>query len=132
MQKFTPAWLQQHSQDSYRCVVDNHSYLSEQEAQDKPVGMMTPPAPSVAALPDLKKVEMAARKNGWKYLTHDSALGGTRTFVLIPDSAGRFDQWLLLNLVGGGSSVTEGAPLSLLTVQKKDIRGNFLAEVRPT
>ncbi|MEO5969218.1 MAG: hypothetical protein ABIQ95_04760 [Bdellovibrionia bacterium] len=130
MRKFTPAWLQQHSGDSYGFTVDNHTYLSEQEAKDKPTGMMIPPKAIVAALPNRKKVEAAARKNGWKYLTHDSALGGVRTFVFIPDVADRFDQWLLLNLQEGSSSVSAGAPMSLLTVQKKDRAGNFLAEVR--
>jgi hypothetical protein len=128
--RFTVAWLQQHSSDSYGFTVDNHTYLTAQDSPDKPVGMMNPPEEIIAALPDRARVEQAARKSGLKYLTHDSALGGSRTFVLISDPAGRFDQWMLLNLQGGDSAVKDGTPLSIVTVQKKTKAGQQLSKVR--
>src|SRR5689334_17738141 len=93
--------------------------------------MMRPPPELVAALPLRKDLEIAARKNGWKYLTHDSALEGVRTFVFIPDREGRFDQWMLLNFQKKEQpSVNDVTPMSFLAVQKKDASGRALARVR--
>ena len=130
LRKFTPTWMRQHDVDSYGFSVDNHTYLMDQEAPDKPPGMMKVPDAIVAALPDRNKVERVARENGWMYLTHDSALGGLRTFVVITDPAGRFDQWMLLNLHTGNASLKEGTPMSVLSVQKKDSSGRTLSQVR--
>lgn len=44
--KFVPAWMRQHDDYSYGFTVDNHTYLRDQEAADKPAGMMVPPQPS--------------------------------------------------------------------------------------
>ena len=130
MRRFTPPWLRQHDEVSYGFNVDNHTYLTDQDAPDKPQGMMKPPEEIVAALPNLGQVEEAARTHGWKYLTHDSALGGFRTFVIISDPQGRFDQWMLLNLQVGQSSITEDTPMSILSVQKKDAAGKPLSKVQ--
>ena len=131
LRAFTPAWLQQHSPDSYGFTLANDAYLAAQEGADKPEGMMRPPPALVAALPRRDRVEKAARENGWKYLTHDSALGGVRTFVLIPDPAGRFDQWLLLNFTGKTQPEIEPyTPMSFLAVQKQDRAGHALPRVR--
>ena len=125
-----PAWMRQHDDYTYGFTVDNHTYLRDQEAPDKPAGMMVPPAAIVAALPDRFKVEEAARKSGLKYLTHDSAIDGIRTFVLSSDPKGRFDQWMLLNLKTGDSKINSNTPLSILVVQKKDAAGRPLKKVR--
>ena len=131
LRNFTPAWMEQHSPDSYGFTVDNETYLAAQETADKPEGMMRPPAALVAALPRRSRVEAAARANGWQYLTHDSALGGVRTFVLIPDRDGRFDQWLLLNFTGKAEpAIDPDTPMSFLAVQKKDRDGRVLPRVR--
>jgi hypothetical protein len=129
--RFVPVWLRQHDGESYGFNVDNHRYLAEQESSDKPEGMMVVPPEIVAALPDRKRVEEAARKHGFKYLTHDSAIDGIRTFVLNPDPKGRYDQWLLLNLKAGKSALASTTmPLSVLTVQKADASGRRLSKVR--
>jgi hypothetical protein len=130
MRRFTPIWLKQHDSQSYGFLVDNPTYLAEQEAPDKPSGMMRIPDTIIAALPDLKRVEKAARENGFKYLTHDSALGGYRTFIFIPDPQGRFDQWMLLNLQNGESTIKKETPFSILTVQKADAAGQRFPRVR--
>lgn len=130
MRIFTPVWMRQHDDSSYGFAVDNEAYFAAQEAPDKPPGMMKIPGIIEAALPDRKKVEEAARKAGLKYLTHDSALEGFRTFIFNPDPAGRFDQWMLLNLQSGEEKVRPDAPLSILTVQKKDAAGQVLPRVK--
>jgi hypothetical protein len=126
LRRYTPAWMRQHDETSYGFNVDNHTYLSAQEAVDKPAGMMRPPEAIVAALPYRDRVEQAARSNGLEYLTHDSALGGYRTFVFVPDPAGRFDQWMLLNLKNGEAEVSQNTPMSIIVVQKKDAAGRPL------
>ena len=126
--RFVPVWLAQHSRDSYGFRIPNHQYFLEQETPDKPAGMMLPPKAIMEALPYRSDVEAAARRAGLRYLTHDSALAGVRTFVLYSDPQGRYDQWLLLNLPNGqGKMVEEVEPMSVLTVQKKDASGHWLA-----
>lgn len=127
---FVPAWMRQHDDHSYGFNADNRAYLAAQEAADKPQGMMRPPQPLIAAIPDRQGVEAAARRNGWKYLIHDSAISGARIFVVVPDPRGRFDQWLVFNLVENGQSVTTTMPLSVLAVQKQEADGRPLAMVR--
>ena len=131
LRKLTPTWLRQHDTTSYGFNVDNREYLGSQDAADKPTGMMKIPDAIVAALPDEKKVQEAARLNGWKYLTHDSALQGVRTFVVIQDPQGRFDQWMLLNLKSGKDArIALNMPVSLVAVQKKNADGTSLDQVR--
>lgn len=130
MRNFTLTWLMQHDEFSYGFTVDNHTYLAEQESVERPRGMMRPPDEIVAALPSLEKVESAARTQGWKYLTHDSALGGFRTFVVVSDPQGKFDQWMLLNLQTGKNSLIKDTPMSLISVQKKDAKGKPLTKVQ--
>jgi hypothetical protein len=133
LRKFTRVWMQQHDDSSYGFAVDNHVYLSAQEAPDKPPLMMRPPKAIVSALHDEAKVEKAARDNGWKYLTHDSGLGGYRTFVLYPDPGGKFDLWMLLNLSGKGKDGridTKAMPMSVIAVQKKNADGTKLKKVK--
>jgi hypothetical protein len=130
LRTFTPPWMRQHDIDSYGFAVDNHTYNQRQETLDLPKGMMKVPEPIVRALPDRAAVEEVARKNGWKYLSHDSALGNYRTFVIVSDPQGEFDQWLLLNLSEGDTKVAEGQPVSVLSVQKTDADGRPLNKTR--
>jgi hypothetical protein len=132
MRKFTPAWMLQHSYEGYGFIDNNHNYLKAQDAPDQPPGMMKIPPAIVSALPYRSRVEKVARENGWKYLTHDSALDDFRTFIFISDPQGRFDQWFLLNLAGGKGdrSLKDTTPLSILTVQKKDQAGRKFAQVK--
>ena len=135
LRRFVPSWMQQHDQSSYGFTVDNKTYLAAEVAADRPAGMMTPPPEIVAALPDPHAVEEAARTNGWRYVTHDSALGsagvGARTFIYKPDPAGRFDQWMLLNLSAADpTKVNTTIPLSFIGVQKTDAAGQPLARIR--
>lgn len=131
LRDFVPSFLAQHSGDSYGFTVDNHTYLTAQEAADRPSGMMRPPPALIAALPLRASVEIAARKNGWKYLTHDSAIEGVRTFVFIPDPEGRFDQWMLLNFLKKDQpAIDPETPMSFIAVQRKDAAGRELAKVR--
>jgi len=128
LRDFVPAWTAQHSSDSYGFTLGNHAYLAAQEAADKPQNMMKVPPELVAAVPDPAKVVAAAQANGWKYLTHNSALGGSRTFIMIPDIDDRFDRWMLLNLQD--KSVKTETPLSFIAVQKKNRDGQPLPKVR--
>lgn len=130
LRHFVPAWMRQHDEDSYGFRRNNHEYLKAQESLEEPDGMMVPPEVLVAAIPSRTKVIEAARRNGYRYLEHDSGIDDTRTFVLVPDSRGRFDQWFLLNLQPGQSLVQVHQPLSILVVQKKDAAGNVLPKVR--
>jgi hypothetical protein len=118
LQRFAPTWLSQHASYSYGFRQDNHDYLAAQ-----PEGMMDPPAALIAALPERLAVEAAALSNGWLYLSHDSALGGVRTFVAISDPRGRFDQWLVMNL-------ENPVLLSFIAVQKESATGDDLPAVR--
>jgi hypothetical protein len=131
LREFTPAWMRQHDADSYGFNVDNHAYLRAQEAADRPAGMMRPPPVLVAALPLRRRLEAAAREHGYRYLTHDSALGGARTFILVPDAEGRFDQWMLFNFSDDQQpEVNAETPFSFVAVQKKDAAGRALSRVR--
>jgi hypothetical protein len=131
LRDFVPSFLAQHRSDAYGFTVDNHTYLTAQEAADRPSGMMRPPPGLIAALPLRVDVESAARRNGWKYITHDTALGGVRTFVFIPDPEGRFDQWMLLNFLKKDQpAIDPQTPMSFIGVQKKDASGHDLAKVR--
>jgi hypothetical protein len=131
LRQFVPSFLAQHSSDTYGFTVDNHTYLTAQEAPDRPAGMMRPPPALIAALPLRVNVERAARKNGWRYITHDSALEGVRTFVFIPDPQGRFDQWMLLNFLKKDQpAIDPRTPMSFIAVQRKDASGHDLAKVR--
>ena len=104
--------------------MDNHAYLRAQEAADKPAGMMRPPPAIIAALPLRRRLEAAAREHGYRYLTHDSALGGARTFIVIPDAEGRFDQWMLFNFSDDQQpEINAETPFSFVAVQKKDAAG---------
>ncbi len=127
--RFAAAWLTQHASYSYGFKQDNHDYLAAQSA-DGPPGMMDPPAALLAALPLRTAIEAAASSNGWAYLTHDSALGGLRTFVTISDPQGRFDQWLVVGLDDGAAASEDPAVLSFIAVQKKSAAGEDLAAVR--
>jgi hypothetical protein len=131
LRTFAPVWLRQHDSVSYGFNVDNDAYLSGQESSDKPQGMMTIPADIVAALPDQQRVQEVARQKGWKYLTHDSALHGTRTFIYVQDPEHKFDQWMLLNLAGPNEhDVAKEMPVSIVGVQKKNAAGEPLKKVR--
>lgn len=128
LRRYVPTWLQQHGA-SHGFRQDNRSYLAAQTAAGEPEGMMDPPAALVAALSDRQSIEDAARSNGWPFLTHDSCLGGVRTFVMIPDALDRFDQWLLVGL-GEDDSVLSPSPVSFIAVQKMDARGQYLPTIR--
>lgn len=128
--RFVPAWIRQHDEDSYGFALSNHDYFKDQESPDKPASMMVIPQEIVEAIPSRAKVESVARLNGWKYITHDSGLSGVRTFVYIPDPKGRFDRWMLLNLVDDPNVFDLKIPLSFIAVQKKDASGKKLDAVR--
>jgi len=128
--RFVPAWLRQHDSENYGFDVPNDLYLRNQESDARPKGMMRVPDVIVAALPDRKKVEEAARRHGYKYLTQASAIDGTRTFILNPDPNGRYDQWLLLNLKEHSTQTSTKMPVSVLSVEKKDAKGNAYPRVR--
>jgi hypothetical protein len=130
LRRFVPAWLRQHAPDSYGFRPDNGSYLAAQTGPDVPGGMMNPPEAYLAALPERAALEEAARTNGWPYLTHDSGLGGVRTFVTVADPARRFDQWMVVGLDPTASFVPTPAIMSFISVQKKDRAGNDLEKVR--
>lgn len=130
LRRFVPAWMRQHDGDSYGFRRNNHEYLKAQDAAEEPEGMMVPPEVLIAAIPSRTRVIEAARRNGYRYLDHDSGIDETRTFVLVPDPRGRFDQWFLLNLQRGKSTIQTHQPLSILVVQKKDAAGNVLPKVR--
>jgi hypothetical protein len=129
LRRFIPPWLRQHTKGSYGFTPENAAYLAAQTGSDQPPGMMDPPAEILAALPERTTIEEAARDNGWPYLTHDSAVGGVRTFVVIDDPGGRFEKWLLVGLEGG-TIVPEQSVLSFIAVQKKDVQGRALARIR--
>lgn len=130
LKRFTPSWLRQHDFTSYGFNVDNEHYLADQESAHRPAGMMLVPPEIIEALPDRKKVEEVARLHGWLYLSHDSGLGGSRTFVILRDPQDRYDTWLLLNLRDGNKQIKNGQPLSMITVQKRDADGKKLEKVQ--
>ncbi len=134
LRRFTPRWMEQHSPDSYGFTLPNHAYFAAQEAPGEPPGMMLPPPELVRAVPDVARVTAAARDHGWKYLVQDSCLGGARIFLLIPNPAGRFDQWTLLNLTspapGGVPVVDVNRTMSFLAVQTHDAAGAPLPRPR--
>ena len=127
--RFAPAWLRQHTPDSYGFSLDNASYTGAQTESDAPAGMMDPPPELLEALPERLAIELAARQNGWPYLTHDSGVGGVRIFITTTDPDGRFDQWLLVGLQSS-AVVPEGSILSLIAVQKADDNGRALERAR--
>lgn len=132
MRRFVPAWLRQHDSVSFGFALDNRSYFAAQEAADRPPGMMVPPAEIIAAIPSRAKIEEAARQKGWRYLTHDSAIDGVRTFIYKPEPGPlhRYDQWILVNYPDGGDKVATDQPVSVLTIQLRDISGNPLPRTR--
>ncbi len=130
LRRFAPAWLRQHSVDSYGFDQENADYFAAQVGANQPSGMMELPPAMLAALPLRKTIEQTAREQGWPYLTHDSCLGGTRTFVTVADRDGRFDQWFLFGLDESASKVESSSIVSFIAVQKKDAVGNALARVR--
>jgi hypothetical protein len=130
LRHFVPAWLEQHASHSYGFRQENRSYLEAQTSAGLPSGMMDPPAELLAALPDRAAFEATARRQGWPYLTHDSGLGGVRTFVAVSDPAGRYDQWLLVGLDESAEAVRNPSVMSFIGVQKKDVTGADLQRVR--
>jgi hypothetical protein len=92
--------------------------------------MMDPPAALIEALPERAAIEAVARDNGWAHATNLSCLGGTRTFVVVNDPGGRFDQWMLVGLDATLTHVDEQTVLSFIGVQKTDASGNALERVR--
>jgi hypothetical protein len=129
LRRFAPAWLRQHDEVSYGFAQDNLAYQAAQEGTGRPAGMMKPPSALLAALPQRSAIEQAARSNGWPYLTHDSCLGGVRTFIVISDPDGRFDQWMLFNL-SDGATVANGEIMSFIGIQRRDAAGAPLQKVR--
>lgn len=130
LRRFAPAWLAQHSTDSYGFVPSNRDYFALQTLPGVPSGMMDPPAALVAALPERADIEATARENGWPYLVHDSCLGGVRIFIVVDDPDDRFEQWMLLGLDAALRSVGETAIFSFIAVQKRDGAGALLPRTR--
>jgi hypothetical protein len=131
LRRYVPVWLGQHVDDSYGFRQENPAYLAAHTGADMPPGMMEPPGALLEALPERATLEATARDHGWPYLTHESCLGGVRTFVNVSDPEGRFDQWMLVSLdatetrVDGDSTI-----MSFIAVQKEDANGNALPRVR--
>lgn len=131
LRRFAPRWMKQHSPDSYGFEIDNHAYFAAQEGPGEPEGMMTPRPEMVAAVPDAEKVVAVLRDYGWRYVQQTSCLGGSRIFVVVPDPAGRFDQWTLLNVLDASPSVVDVTrTMSFVAVQKRDASGAPLPRVR--
>jgi len=129
LRRFAPAWVGQHTKGSYGFSPENAAYLAAQTADDVPAGMMTPPPELLAALPERTAIERAARDNGWPYLTHDSGVGGVRTFITTTDPEDHFEQWMLVGLESN-TTVPDGSVMSLIAIQKKDATGQSLDQVR--
>ena len=130
LRRFIPAWMRQHASGSYGFAEDNAPYLAAQTGPDTPAGMMEPPAEILAALPERAQIEQAARDNGWRFLTHDSGLGGVRTFVVVADPSDRFDQWFVVSLDAAATRVGENRVMSFIAVQKKDADGRSFERTR--
>ncbi|MCX6109870.1 MAG: hypothetical protein NTZ90_09755 [Proteobacteria bacterium] len=124
---FVSSWLQLHAANSYGFNLSNDQYHQSQEATDKPPGMMTVPSEIIAALPERSQVEHVARRQGWKYLTHVSAIRGTRTMIYIPDSSSQFDRWLLINYEHDPDRVDAHSEVAFLAVQKQSRSGQKLS-----
>jgi hypothetical protein len=130
LRRYVPAWMQQHSSDSYGFRQDNASYFAAQTGPDEPAGMMALPVELLSAFPDRAQIEATARTRGWPYLTHDSCLGGVRIFLMVGDPDDRFDQWMLVGLDAESKRVISPAIVSFIGVQIKDDQGERLARVR--
>jgi hypothetical protein len=129
LRRFAPAWVRQHTKHSYGFMSENAAYFAAQTEADRPPGMMDPPPELLAALPERVNIEKAARDNGWPYLTHDSCVGGVRTFLVRDDPEGRFEQWMLVGLESA-SVVPEGSVLSLIALEKRNAQGQPLDALR--
>jgi hypothetical protein len=130
LRRYVPAWQQQHGIGSYGFVQPNAEYFAAQTTVDVPAGMMDPPSELISALPTRAVIEAVAREQGFVYLTHDSALGGVRTFVNVREPEGRFEQWFLFGMENGASAVSDPSILSFIAVQKADVNGAVLARPR--
>jgi hypothetical protein len=87
--------------------------------------MMDLPVEIVRALPERAQIEEAARTNGWPFVTHDSCFGGVRTFIMVVDPEGRFDQWFLVRYGADAAVVPENSVMSFIAVQKKERKRTF-------
>jgi hypothetical protein len=130
LRSFAPAWLRQHDSQSYGFEQANAQYFAAQVAPDAPPGMMDLPSALLAALPLRADLEQAAERDGWPHLTHDSCLGGVRTFINVVDADDRFEQWLLLGVEPNQGALAEGAILSFLALQKRRADGSPLDRPR--
>ncbi len=130
LRRYLPAFVEQHQTGSYGFRQPNVEYFTAQAAPNVPAGMMDPPSALFAALPTRAAVEAAARDQGMVYLTHDSCLGGVRTFVHVVDSQGRFEQWLLFGMENDASAVSDPTIVSFIAVQKTDAGGVPLPKPR--
>jgi hypothetical protein len=130
LRRYVPAWQAQHGIGSYGFVQPNTEYFAAQTAPDVPAGMMDPPSELIAALPTRDALEAVARDRGFAYLTHDSGLGGVRTFVNVLEPEGRYEQWFLFGMENGATAVTDPSILSFIAVQKSDASGAVLARPR--
>jgi hypothetical protein len=63
-------------------------------------------------------------------LTHDSCLGGLRTFVHVTDGDDRFEQWLLFGVDSTQPSLNPQDLVSFIAIQKKTASGAQLGAVR--
>jgi len=127
LRQFIPNWLRLNNPDSYGFQDGNREYHLDQDGPDKPPGMMSVPPEITLALPERAAVERVAREQGWKYLTHVSAIRATRTFIFIPDASGRFDRWILINYEHDPDRVGTSSEVAFIAVQKQDITGQPLA-----
>jgi len=130
LRRFVPAWLAQHSPTAYGFSLDNSDYFLAQTAVNEPTAMMDPPPGLLSVLPLRSSIEQLAVDNGWAYLTHDSCLGGVRTFIMKKDPLDRFDQWFLFGLDADGKQIDSPSIMSFIAVQKKDAQGQYLPKVR--
>jgi hypothetical protein len=130
LRRFAAAWLRQHASDAYGFEQGNADYFAAQVAEDSPGGMMNPPQALLDALPARASVEAAAKANGWPYLTHDSCLGGLRTFINIVDADDRFEQWLLFGFGPQQPELSENQLISFIAIQKQTADGARLAAAR--
>lgn len=95
---FVPPWLRQHGSHRYGFDQANDGYFAAQSASDKPPQLMELPQELLAALPDGQAIQQVARAQGWPYLIHDSALGGTRFIFNLPERDGGFERWFVLGV----------------------------------
>ena len=130
LRRFAPAWLRQHSSDAYGFEQANADYFAAQVTGETPPGMMDPPQALLDALPLRASVEEAARSHGWPYLTHDSCLGGVRTFIHVSDPDDRFEQWLLFGVDPTQPSLNPQDLVSFIAIQKQTASGVRLDTIR--